>query len=493
MGVIAKQSIKSSFFIYLGILVGFINTIFLAPQILSSEEIGFLSYVNSVNSIFLAFFSFGMPQLIARIYPRYREQEFKDQKGFFSFVFNVTLIGVLLGIFLFFLIGFSFEQNENNVLYKWLFSILFPLLLTFRMIFRHTDPLVRMMFKSVLGPFLDSFLVKLVILILLLSFWLFDYQDFKIYSFLYTLAFCIPGLVQIFYIMAKKHFALHPHPAINFLKKHKKEALSLMAFGTIGSAGSVFVFEIDKIMIGNLLDLSYTGIYSIAFFFSIFIAVPGKSIRRIAFILLAEAWKNNDLKTIQSIYIKTSLNLFLAGTYLFLGVWLNVDEVLSFLPPEFEKGKYVIFFLGIAQLVDLLTGSNIEIISTSKYYRFSTYFILVMIVLVIITNYIFIPIWGINGAAIASLISISVTNIARMIVLYLKFKIQPFSNKFFVILISGITCYFLISLIPVNFNMWLNIFIKGTILSVVYFSTMVIGKVSQDLNNLINKYLKTNF
>lgn len=491
MGIIAKQGLRSTLFIYLGILIGFVSTIFLTPQLLSAEEIGFLSYISSVTGIFVAFFSFGIVQMIARMYPRYRALSFKDQKGFFSFIFNLTIVGIVFGLVLFFLFDFRFETHSQLNDYQSLFALLFPILLFFRMLQRHSDPLINMMYNSVLGTFLDNFLVKVLIFISLTSFWILDYSNFTVYALLYILAFCVPGLIEFSYVLSKQHFALKMSEASSFFKTNKKEIISLMSFGTLGSAGAIFVFEIDKIMIGNMLDLSFTGIYSIAFFFSLFIAVPGKSIRKIAVILISEAWSSNDLESIQSIYKKSSLNLFLIGVFLFLGLWLNIDQILSFLPPEFEKGKYVILFLGLAQLLDLLTGVNIEIISTSKDYRFSTYFIVVMIVLVTVSNYLFIPIWGINGAAIASLCSITIINLARTILLYIKYKIHPFSIRLLTIFITGGACFVLLNLITITFEPWLTILLKGSLLTIIYFPIIVWAKVSPDLNGLINKTFGT--
>lgn len=492
MGIIAKQGLKSSILIYIGIGIGFINTIFLSPKLLSAEEIGFLSYVNSISTVFLAFFSLGINQLINRVYPLYKDKEFKDKEGFYSFILYTTIIGLLLGLFLFFLIGFSFENTASNTNYQWLFSILFPTLFIGRMLLRHTDPLIRMRYNTVLGSFLDNFLVKVFILICLSAFLLMDYKNFNLYGFLYISSFAIPGIICFFYVLYQKQFSVHYSKAKLFLKENKQENLTLMLYGTIGSAGAILVYEIDKIMIKNMLNLSLTGIYSIALFFSIFITVPGKSIKKIAVVLLSDAWKNNDLKTIESIYKMSSLNLFLMGVYLFLGIWINIDDVLSFLPKEYEQGKYVILILGIAQLIDLLTGVNIEVISTSTLYKFNTYFIFVMIALVLVTNYTFIPIWGINGAALASLISVLVTNFFRFLIIRIKYKIHPFSLNFLIIVGLGLVCYYGFSILSVDINPVVNILIKGSLLTVVYFCFIVLTKVSVSINGFINKYLGTN-
>ena len=62
MGIIQKQAIRGSFYNYLGIGVGFINAIILAPHILTSEQIGL---VNILVTYSLPFVQFGTLGFIA--------------------------------------------------------------------------------------------------------------------------------------------------------------------------------------------------------------------------------------------------------------------------------------------------------------------------------------------------------------------------------------------------------------------------------------------
>ena len=94
----------------------------------------------------------------------------------------------------------------------------------------------------------------------------------------------------------------------------------------------------------------------------------------------------------------------------------------------------------------MATGANAQVISFSKYYRVILYFIIVLIVLVLISMVIFIPLWGITGAAIAIAIATLANNLMRYIFLYRKFKMQPLTLKFLLVpLIFGVA-YFMSSL-----------------------------------------------
>jgi O-antigen/teichoic acid export membrane protein len=244
-------------------------------------------------------------------------------------------------------------------------------------------------------------------------------------------------------------------------------------------------------MISNMLGLEYTGIYSTVFFFGIFVSIPAKSVKRIAIVVLSDAWKENNLSVIKEVYSKSCLNQFLLAVYLFLGIWVNIDFVFEIIPPEYAAGKYVILFIGIGQLFDMLTGVNTEIISTSKYFRYNTFFITFLITLVIILNYIFIPIYGINGAAAASALAVILINIMRYAFLYIKLDHQPFDIRIGKIVALGLICFGAISMVPIFDNVFINILLRGTMLTLLYWIPALYFRISEDIYSTFVKVIQS--
>ena len=74
-------------------------------------------------------------------------------------------------------------------------------------------------------------------------------------------------------------------------------------------------------------------------------------------------------------------------------------------------------------------GVNGAIIVNSDYYKFDLYTNLFLLIVTIITNIILIPIYGIDGAAMATAISLLLFNFIRVILIYVKMKIHPCSNS----------------------------------------------------------------
>jgi O-antigen/teichoic acid export membrane protein len=160
--------------------------------------------------------------------------------------------------------------------------------------------------------------------------------------------------------------------------------------------------------------------------------------------------------------------------------------------PEYALGINIIIYIAIAQFVDAFTSVNTEILSSSNLYRYQTFFIFLMIVLVVGLNYLLIPLYGIKGAAISTMISLSTINIFRTIFIWVRFKIHPFERKnmlvFSLLTIVYVISFFLnevIVLSPI-----LKFLLMMVIISSLYWSFVFKLKLSEDINKKANKLIK---
>ena len=142
--------------------------------------------------------------------------------------------------------------------------------------------------------------------------------------------------------------------------------ISVYAFyGVLGLLGGQLAFRIDTLMVGGMIDISSAGIYTIVAVLTEVIVKPARAILGIAGPIIAKSWKENNLAEIQMIYQKSSLNLLIVGLFIFLGIWLSLESLFLLMPNSegLMTAKYVVFFLGLAQVVNMGTSVNNEIIT----------------------------------------------------------------------------------------------------------------------------------
>ena len=189
-------------------------------------------------------------------------------------------------------------------------------------------------------------------------------------------------------------------------------------------------------------------------------------------------------------YKKSAVILVFFGCLIFGSIALNIDSILSFMKPEYSEAKFIIIILGVSRIFDMAFGLNYAILVVTKFYRIESFLAVFLLILVIITNYIFIPIYGIKGAAIATAAVTLFFNIIISFYLWKKLKMHPFSLKTLLMVFFGVIAVIIVCYLPIRFdNQLLMVVLKSIIFMFLYIIPVYLFNISSDINDLINKYL----
>lgn len=486
MGIIQKQATRSTVISFAGAFLGSFSRLIMS-FFLETSQVGILSLLDAKSGVFVIALNFGYVLILKKLFPKYRNEE-NGHSGFLVLGVFLSLIGSVIGLLFFYL----FEEvlftglAEDDPIRPFLFLI--PILIFFKIIFSNLDGYVRMLFKTVIGTFLNGFVSKIILLVGLC---LFTYAliDFKFLVYFYVFSLALPGLVTFFYaFFITKKLKL---PSRELLGESKKIKFYIL-FGLLSGASYSIIQYVDMLMIDGILNSKdEVGIYSIMFFASVLIAIPARGVYRISTVIVAESWKENDLKNIQKVYSKSAINLLIIGGYIFIVGWFCIDPVLEFLP-DYKSGKYAFFFLGLAKVIELGTGVNTEIIDTSEKYKYNTYFNVLLAILAIVFNYFLISTYGIIGAAIASFLAMTVINFLRGAFLYKVYRFLPFSGEYFKSMLVIVLFITLGSLLDYEADPILKIIINVLTVSLSFWIVIIKLKLSQDINDWILK-MKSRF
>ena len=75
MGLIIRQSVKSSVGYYLGIILGAINTLFIATHFLSADQLAVSRLLLENSLIFATFVHLGSPFIIDKFFARFKNED----------------------------------------------------------------------------------------------------------------------------------------------------------------------------------------------------------------------------------------------------------------------------------------------------------------------------------------------------------------------------------------------------------------------------------
>lgn len=464
------------------------NIAILYPRILSTAEVGLLTWLVATTMMVAQFSTLGFGAVTSRLFPYFRNEE-NQHNGFMFILFCVGILGFALSLVAY----FSFQPYAPNyfdgddAFYLNYLIYLIPLIF-FSLFFNLFDSYNRVLYDAVSGTFLRDIIFKLIVLGSLLLLWG-DYINFNQLVFIYVAAYCLPAVLLFALLIKRKQVSFKPK--LNFIKPDlKKIMIDTSLYGLLNNFGDKIASQIDKIMIAGMLSLGATGIFAVMASFGVLISMPSRSLKKISSTIIAEAWKKKDLETISKTYAQSGLHQFMVACLLFVGLWVNIDNVLQIVTPEYIEGKYVVFFIGLSNVVLMLSGISGVVIQNSPAYRKQSFFLGIYAVIIVISNAIMIPLWGIIGAAAASFVASFCFNLLKYLFLLKRYKFQPFNYRYLLVIACALISYYIAYLLPKQDSFIIDIIVRGAIVSFIYIALSLVFRISKDLNTYAKKFIE---
>ncbi len=473
---------------YAGIVIGYVNKGLLFLLILSTEQIGLVNLLLSIGLLFAQFANLGNTYSTWKFLPFFKNEKNKHH-GFLPLILLTVLAGVTLFTVLFVLFRPLIESQyiaksaEFVDYYYWVLPIGIGYVL-----FMSLEAYLRGFYKNIISVVANELILRISNTILLIFLWL-GWINFSQFVVLYSVFYLIPSLILLIYLYRTNELNLSLS-SIKISKRFRKILLDYSAFNYVNTLGVVLVASLDVIMIAQIIGLEATGVYATVVFLTSAIQVPYRSVLRISSPLVAEYWKSREINKIQELYTKVSSTGLVIGLSAFCILWMNIDFLFSFLKPEFQPGIWVFFFLMMGRLLDMFFGINGAIFSTSKKYKYDLIFTTVLIGLVYSLNLIFIPKWGMIGAAISTALALIVYNIGRIIFVWKIFKIHPFTLNQFKIIGLGVLSIFAGEFMKEFIeNQWLELVAMCSLFLFFFIIPIYIFNLEPDIKNFLHKGL----
>lgn len=488
MGIIVKQSLLTTVSSYIGVVIGYLNMLWLLPYALSPDQIGIFKTIQDMALLLVPFAQLGLGHGITRFYPKIKENQF----AFFSFTLVLSLVGFgLVAIsFLFFkdeIVG-AYATNSPEIL-DFLGVVLFITL--FAVLNTILDAFTRSFIKIAVPAFFREVVLRLLVTVLVSSY-LFGWLSFA--QMMWGLAgiYLVTLVGMILYMVHIKIFVLDFRWKI-FPIYLKKEYVKYSLITLLGTAGSILIMKIDSLMVASMIGLDANAIYAIGFSIAVVIEMPRRAISQVVMPIIAEKFADNQPDEINALYKKVAVHQLLLCLFIFLAIWINIDNLYHFVPNNsiYEEGKWVVLLIGLGKLSDVLFSVNGEIIVFSKFYLFNITSTLLMSVMVIVLNLLMIPIWGIEGAALSSFIAMFFYNLLKYLYVKKRLDFDPFTWDIAKIILLGILVYGVdYFLIPKFHPVLLDIVLRSGALLFLYGIGIWLMKIAPDSQKIVLERIK---
>jgi O-antigen/teichoic acid export membrane protein len=480
MSQIAKQGILTTLASYLGVVIGYFNVLWLYPFALEPEQIGTFRTIQDIAILLVPFAQVGLSNGLTKFFPKVSHQP----GTFLTLSLLFTIGGFIVIVFGFFVfqdqIVWTFQQNSpeiipflNLILFITLFGVLNSIL----------DAYSRSYYLIAFPTFIREVILRLFLSILV-SIYLLEIINFETLMYGLIGVYSSALLSMIFYLMHKNilriSFKFNSLPK-GFIKK-------LMTYSSItflGTAGALLIAKIDSIMVSAMIGLEANAIYIIGYSIALVIEMPRRAISQTISPVIASHFENKKSIEIQNLYQNIAVHQLLICALLFLGIWSNVNNVYEFIPNNelYEAGKWVIFWIGMGKLTDILFSINGEILVFSKHYKFNVWATVFMFLAIVGLNYLFIPIYGLVGAAFASFLSMLLFNVIKYSYLKIKLNMDPFTWPLLKIALLTLLTYYiqasLMGILP-EYSPIVDLFLRSVLIVLIYFLGIYFLKLIPD-------------
>lgn len=429
MGIIIRQSIKGTIVNYIGVVVGFFTTFFVATRFLTAEEIGLTRVLLDAAMLFSSLAQLGTGTSIVRFYPYFKDDKHNDH-GFFFWSVMVPLLGFIVFSCLFWALrdmmaeAFSEKSDMFVTYYKCIFPLAFSLLYM-----SVSEANANVLMRIVVPKFVREVGVRVLTL---LVYFLYAFSILDLDGFVY--AFCgvyaVALVVDVFYLFSLQHISFKPD--FKFITPQLRRDYLLYTLFLITSVlSSVLAPFANSFFISAKMGLTYTGIFAIASYITALIEIPYRSLGAIAQPQLSRAIKENAIDEVNHLIRRVSFHQLLAGAFMFLLIWMNLDLLFMIIPngEQYASAKWVVFLLSLSKLYNSICSIGLSVLNYSRFYYYSLIFSALFTLLSIVLNNCLIPLWGMEGAALATLLASAIYYSLLLLLNYIKLKTSPLSLR----------------------------------------------------------------
>ena len=437
MGVIARQSIKGTVVTYLGVFVGFLTTFFVLTRFLTTEEIGLARVLIDTATLFIGLAQLGTSSSIIRFFPYFKKrvaadklsgEERETHNGFFFWTVAVPFAGFLLFTLLYWALHVPLQNlfvEKSPLFVDYYYAVL---------------PLAFFMLYQTIFETNANVLMRIVVPRMMRELWLrvFLLAAYLLYAFrvvsldglvvLICASYGLAALCNIVYLFAYGHISLRPN--FNYVDRSlARRYLLYTLFQITAAVVTVLTPTISSFFITAQMGLDSTGVFAIATYMAMMVGIPNRNLNAISNPQLAQTIKDGDNGALTRLLKQVNNNSLLVSGMILCLIWTNIDFIFTILPngTTFAVARYVVLLLGVSQMMIAVFTSVTSVLNYSRFYYLSLVFSLILTVLSIFLNNLLLPVYGINGAALANLLSYTVYYVMLCIAVVALLRANPFS------------------------------------------------------------------
>lgn len=206
-------------------------------------------------------------------------------------------------------------------------------------------------------------------------------------------------------------------------------SILITAFPMFLTTGMQTIFgHTDILMLGFFSTIENVGIYIIVIKLSLLTSFLLTVINSMMAPKISELYHKDKIDELKNLAQRSSNFTFLSSLPFFIFYILFGEVILQFFGEDFKSGYFALIILAFGHLVSSGAGSVVNFLNMTGKHLIVTYCMITVGFLNVTLNYLLIPIYGIEGAAFATMISKISINLFSLYYIKKEYKIYVGAN-----------------------------------------------------------------
>jgi len=267
---------------------------------------------------------------------------------------------------------------------------------------------------------------------------------------------------------------------------NKKDVFLYSLFVILSGSVASVLMDIDKFMLNQYLPIGEIAVYNVAIFTATVIAIPYRSMYQIVSPMTAQFMNQSKSKELLDLYKRSTVNTYFVSMVICVLIIVNAQQYYALLPnKDYSTGLVVLMIISVVKLSDALVGFSNAVLLNSPYYRTVLFLGVFLVIGTILMNMWLIPLYGIKGAGLATLLAFTSYNLLKSGFVYRKYGLQPFYKETLLTTLFGIVTVGGFFFWDFAFHPLINIGLKSLLVGGISIFFLLKFKLSEELVKLI--------
>lgn len=455
-----KLIAKTSMIVFIGLVLSkillYLYRVIIARNF-GPEVYGLFSLAFIIIQLFVALFSLGLPDGLLRYISFYMgKKEIDKVKHIFRKSLIIILVsGIISGIFLFLLsdfISIKFFHDPNLIIFLKIFSILIPLWALSNIFIT----VIRAFERINVYSFFVNILQNAIKLATLVLFILVGINSSKAVIYSFFLGILVTLIGPYLYCKYKLPVIFEKYKMEE--KEKNKVTKDLISYSwpiMFLSTLTIIFYWADSFIIGYFKSISDVGIYNAAVPIAMLLGFFPELFMQLFFPLTTKEFSRKRMNVVEELSKQTAKWIFILNLPVFILIILFPGVIINILfGAEYITAVNSLRFLVIGSFfssIFIISNSLISILGKSKLILTD---MLITFTINLFLNILLVPVYGINGAAFSTMISVIILNLLFFFQAKKYSSIIPLKRKmigiFLIGIISGILLYFIKQFVIIN-------------------------------------------